>query len=183
MKPADGYSNKRVYGSGPIPCDVMIIGEAPGAEEDKTGIPFYGSAGKILNKNLKEAGLARDDVFVTNTVPFRPPDNRKPSREEFRRTSKFLVEDFHTVRPKYVLLLGSTALDFLTDLPLGVTSNRGWIDPKHSAFPLYVKTFVTYHPAYFLYNPKALPEFAEDLKEFAKVILSGPNPETVSQLN
>lgn len=181
MKLADGYSNKRVYGSGPLPCDVMIIGEAPGATEDETGIPFSGEAGKLLNRSLKEVGLSRNDVFITNCVPFRPPKNRKPNEDEFRKSSTYLVQEFHATRPKFVLLLGSTALRFLTNVEGGISKNRGWIDPQNSAFPLYVQTFATYHPAYFLYQPGELSEFEKDLKKFAEVILSSANPCEVTQ--
>lgn len=172
---AEGYSDKRIFGCGPVPCDVMLIGEAPGANEDKSGIPFYGQAGQNLNRALKEAGLSRNDVFVTNCVPFRPPKNRKPTQDEFMKVSNLLRDDLWTVKPRYIVLLGGTALSLLTDLE-GIGKNRGWISAKNHVFDS-VKTFATYHPAACLYDPTKKLDFAEDLKTFAKVILSDPNPE------
>lgn len=171
---ADGYSSKRVFGSGPIPCEVMLIGEAPGAKEDETGIPFRGQAGGILNKGLKEAGLSRNDVFVTNCVPFRPPKNRKPSRDEFMSVCNLLRDDLWTVKPRYILLLGGTSLGLLTNLE-GIGKNRGWITTDHHVFGS-VKAFATYHPAACLYDPTKKSDFTEDLKTFAKDILSDPTP-------
>lgn len=171
---AEGYSTKRVYGSGPIPCDVMIVGEAPGANEDSSGIPFSGKAGNILNKALKDAGLPRNDVFVTNCVPFRPPKNRKPTQVEFLEVLNFLRDDLWTVKPKHVVLLGSTALGLLTTKQ-GITSNRGWVAQKNHCLGS-IRVFATYHPAAALYDRSKLSEFAEDLKKFSKDILSSPVP-------
>ena len=172
MELAEGYSKKRVYGSGPVPCDVMIIGEAPGAEEDESGIPFYGKAGQILNSGLKQAGISRNDVFVTNTVPFRPPGNRNPRLGEFIKVSNLLVEDYKEVKPKFVLILGAVALSFLTNLDGGITANRGWLDPMRVAFPMNTRVFATFHPSFLNYRPDMGKEFTEDLKIFSESVLT-----------
>src|SRR5262245_9310661 len=93
---------------------VMLVGEAPGAEEEKLGRPFVGSAGRILDRALGEAGLSRSDVVISNLVRCRPPDNRTPHKDEAAACLPYLLEDIETYRPRLIVCLGGAALDGLT---------------------------------------------------------------------
>lgn len=129
-----------VPGSGPVPCSVMLIGEAPGRDEDILGKPFVGRAGKILKEALKEAGLTRDSVYITNIVKCRPPDNRQPRIDEVRACSVYLQKELEDVRPLKVILLGRTA-----------TRHFDEVTPPDSGDPIMVHS--VYHPAYALHAP------------------------------
>src|SRR5690606_40525952 len=90
-----------LMGDGPVPCDIMIVGEAPGEREEDLRTPFQGKAGKLLDSCLKKAGINRRDVYITNVVHCRPPDNRTPTREEIKACRKYLEGEFQAVKPKY----------------------------------------------------------------------------------
>lgn len=98
-----------VPGSGPIPCDVMLIGEAPGKDENILGKPFVGRAGGILKQAIEKAGYTRDSVYITNMVKCRPPDNRPPTQTEVIKCKRHLREELKSVQPKKIILLGRTA--------------------------------------------------------------------------
>jgi len=99
-----------LMGDGPAPCDYMIIGEAPGFREDEIGKPFAGKAGSLLDDLLNRVNLPREEVYITNVVKCRPPDNRTPTSGEINSCEKYLDKEFQRVDPSYVLLLGATAL-------------------------------------------------------------------------
>ena len=99
-----------LLGDGPRPADVMIVGEAPGKLEDIKGLPFVGRSGEVLDEVLEEAGFSRDNVFITNAVACRPPDNRTPKKREIDACNKWLQYQISMVKPKFVLLLGNIAL-------------------------------------------------------------------------
>src|SRR6476646_5430031 len=101
---------KLVQGYGPVPCDVMLIGEAPGAEEEQEGRPFVGKSGQLLQRALQDAGLSYEQVYITNVYKHRPPDNRTPTQEEIFEHWPMLVDELQAVQPKYILLMGATAL-------------------------------------------------------------------------
>ena len=105
--------HQTVFGEGPICSEIMIVGEAPGKEEDEQGIPFVGRAGKLLNLFLESIGVSWKSVFITNTVKCRPPDNRNPMIEEINACSNFLEKQIKIVNPKVLVLLGKVAANRL----------------------------------------------------------------------
>ncbi|KAA2279749.1 uracil-DNA glycosylase [Candidatus Nitrosocosmicus sp. SS] len=154
-----------VPGNGDIKSKVVFVGEAPGKNEDETGVPFVGSAGKILEKALREAGFDRKEVYITNVVKCRPPNNRIPNEFEIETcTSAHLKVELQVLSPKIVCILGATALKSL--LGLGhMTLYRGKIITR----PPY-RYFVTYHPAATIYNNKLKETFDSDIKRLYSLI-------------
>ncbi len=146
-----------VFADGNPQASLMIIGEAPGFNEDRLGKPFVGDAGDLLNNILKACGWTREDVYIVNTVKCRPPNNREPTEEESNNCRGFLDRQIELVKPKALLLLGSVASKAL----LGgyVSSLRGqWHEYKG------IPTLCTYHPAYLLRNPEDKPKVGQDLR-------------------
>src|SRR5262249_4304620 len=137
-----------LLGQGATPRDIMIVGEAPGEREDASGKAFVGKAGGVLMDLLSSIGLSRADVFITNAVHCRPPDNRTPSKAEIRACRHWLDVEIKKVRPKYILILGNVPLFSLTD-KTGITKARG--KPFEKDGVLY---FPTYHPAATLYDER-----------------------------
>ena len=138
-----------VFSDGKASAPIMLIGEAPGAEEDASGIPFVGRAGRLLNELLKQCGISREeDVYVCNTVKCRPPENRVPTNEEKQTCEQYLMAQINIVRPKVIILCGATsAKSFLGD-NLKISQIRGkW-------YKLFDKidTMVIFHPSYLLRN-------------------------------
>lgn len=135
-------NEKLVFGEGPENASLMIIGEAPGAEEAKSGRPFVGNSGKLLNKYLEEAEIARDKVYITNTLKIRPPKNRKPQSSEIKQAVPFLERQIRLVKPKILVCLGSTAVQAIVDPRARITELRGiWIE-KDS-----LQIMPTFHPS------------------------------------
>jgi len=156
-----------LMGRGPIPCDIMIIGEAPGFREDEIGKPFQGKAGQLLDQLLKQAGLNRDTCFITNTCRCRPPDNRTPTPQEIKACASYLELELDTVKPKYVLMLGATALKGV--LGKGkITEIHGQVIEKDGVF--YMPTF---HPAAALRDPKRREPLEADISRFSKLVKEG----------
>lgn len=156
-----------VHGYGPVPCDVMLIGEAPGAEEEQEGRPFVGKSGQLLQRALQDAGLNYEQVYITNIYKYRPPDNRTPTEEEIQSHWPILVSELQAVQPKYILLMGNTALVAF--------SGQGGIQQAHGSrvarqLPGDPFIFCTYHPAAGLYKPGLKTEFANDIRTFASVV-------------
>lgn len=153
-----------VYGDGPIPCDIMIIGEAPGADEDEQGKPFVGKSGTILNIALELADLPRESVYITNMYKLRPPGNRTPTDEELDAHRPILNQELEEVMPKYIMLLGGTALWGFAGIK-GITANRG-----RKLFPYsYPKIYSTFHPAATIYNKETMNDFLTDFTVFGKI--------------
>jgi len=142
-------SNNIVFNDGNINSPIMLIGEAPGQKEDELSKPFVGEAGSLLNKMLSAINLYRKDLYVTNVVNYRPPLNRKPDSNEIERYSEFLLEHVDIIKPKIIILLGSTAMEAFFGSSLKISKERGiWkeILIKDKTF----LTMITYHPAYLL---------------------------------
>lgn len=137
-----------VPGDGPATADVMIVGEAPGANEDATGKPFVGQAGQLLNKILSAVDLRREDVFICNVMKHRPPGNRNPTPDEVAACSPYLVRQIELIKPKVILALGTFAAQTLLATKLSIGKLRGQIHRYHG-----VPLIVTYHPAALLRNP------------------------------
>ncbi|NND37640.1 MAG: uracil-DNA glycosylase [Gammaproteobacteria bacterium] len=139
-----------VFGVGSRNADWMIIGEAPGAEEDRRGEPFVGKAGQLLNEMLRAAGFARRDVYIANILKCRPPNNRDPRPEEVAACAAYLREQVEMVAPKLILAVGRIAAQNLLHREEPVGKLRGEV---HRLDPLGVPVVVTYHPAYLLRSP------------------------------
>lgn len=137
-----------VPGTGNPDADFMIVGEAPGANEDAQGVPFVGQAGQLLTKIIEAIHLTRDDVFIANVLKHRPPGNRNPLPEEVTACSPYLVRQIELVRPKVILALGTFAAQTLLETKLTIGKLRGQIH-RYYGVPL----IVTYHPAALLRNP------------------------------
>lgn len=155
---------KAVAGSGSYKSEVIFIGEAPGRNEDLKGEPFVGAAGQILSEALEYAGLTRNNVYITNVVKCRPPNNRQPNKQEIDACSMHLCEELGIIRPKIICILGNTAFSSLLD-GNSITKNRGKIIKKNDQ--LY---FVTVHPAAAIYNPELRQILKDDLKLLAQTL-------------
>lgn len=148
-----------VFGEGNPDATLMFIGEGPGQEEDRQGKPFVGRSGQLLTKVLLQTGLQRADVFITNIVKCRPPNNRTPLPNEAAICKNLLLRNqIKIVRPKIICTLGACALQELLEKSFSISRVRG-TDLEHES-TIVVPTF---HPAYVLRNPPALKEFAQDI--------------------
>ena len=153
-----------VPGKGNFKSDVIFVGEAPGRNEDKHGEPFIGAAGKRLNLALEMAGISRDDVYITNIVKCRPPNNRVPNTDERSTCQEYLKEEISIIKPKIICVLGNTAFNSI----LGgseITKFRGKIIRKNNQ--LY---FITIHPAATIYNQKLIDVLNEDITKLFELI-------------
>jgi DNA polymerase len=116
---------KAVFGAGNADAELIFVGEAPGAEEDRQGLPFVGRAGQLLNQLLEEIGLSREEVFIANVLKSRPPGNRDPRPLEIEACQPYLLEQVRLIEPKVVCTLGNFATKLLTGSPVGITKVRG----------------------------------------------------------
>ena len=123
--PLSGTRTKVVFGAGNADADLMFVGEAPGAEEDRRGLPFVGRAGGLLNEMLAEIGMSRDDVFIANVLKCRPPGNRDPQPAEIEACRPYLLEQVELIEPRVVATLGNFATKLLSGNPTGITRVRG----------------------------------------------------------
>jgi uracil-DNA glycosylase len=137
-----------VFGVGDPDADLMVIGEAPGADEDRLGEPFVGKAGQLLNKILAAIGFRREDVYIANILKSRPPNNRDPLPDEVAGHIPFLYRQIALVRPKIILLVGRTAGTGLLNRTASLAALRGQVHDFHG-----IPVVVTYHPAALLRNP------------------------------
>lgn len=148
-----------VFGVGNKESDVMFIGEGPGADEDREGIPFVGKAGKLMNQAFLGVGISREDVYIGNIVKCRPPNNRTPLKEEATACLDYLRNQVMIIKPKIVVLLGNTALKNILGEEYGITASRGkWIEKKG------IKYLPTFHPAALLRDDSKKIDFWNDLK-------------------
>jgi len=168
MAEFDGCSLKKtamnlVFSDGNPEADVMIIGEAPGADEDRQGKPFVGQSGQLLRRIFGFIGLTLDHLYITNVLPYRPPGNRQPTPVEISMFHPFLEKHIALINPKCLILVGGTATKALLDAKEGITQLRGkWFDLPLSSGAT-VKTMVTYHPAYLLRSPLRKREVWKDM--------------------
>ena len=154
-----------VPGVGDPNADFMIVGEAPGANEDEQGEPFVGQAGQLLNKIIGAIGFTRDDVFIANVLKHRPPGNRNPLPEEVTACSPYLVRQIELIRPKVILALGTFAAQTLLDTKLTIGKLRGQVH-RYYGVPL----VVTYHPAALLRNPSWKRPTWEDVQLARRIL-------------
>ncbi len=153
-----------VFGAGNPNADIVIIGEAPGRDEDKQGVPFVGRAGKLLTELLASINFSRDEIYIANILKCRPPQNRKPLPSEEEKCEPFLKKQLEIMQPEFILALGLTAIDKLMNKKHRMADIRGSVLDYFG-----VKTFVTYHPAAILRNPNLKPAILEDFKMLKKL--------------
>ncbi len=162
-------SKNLVLGDGDINGPIMLIGETPGLEEDNSGISFGGDVGELLTKMLSAINIKKENIYLTYSINFRPPEDRKPSSQEIKRYSIFLKEHISIIDPKIVILMGSTAMEAVTGLNGKILNERGkWkeIILKNKTFPL----MITLSPSYLIRFPENKKYSWEDLKKIKQKI-------------
>jgi len=151
-----------VCGNGNPHTKLILIGEAPGQHEDEQGLPFVGKSGMLLTKTLECLGIDRKDIFITNIVKCRPPNNRKPTSEESKKYKHlFLLKEIEIIKPKVICTLGATALEGLLENPVKMGEMHG----KQVLFDKNIILIPTYHPAYILRDPRKFNEWFADLQK------------------
>ncbi len=159
---------RAVPGDGSPTARVVFVGEAPGFEEDKKGKPFVGKSGNLLMSKIKEIlSLDRSEVYITNVVRCRPPQNRTPERSEIEKCSPYLFEELEIISPQLVVALGAPAAKVLLMKDEKITELRGNFYRRSD-----YTVFVTFHPAYVLRNPNVMELFNEDFKKIAEFLRS-----------
>jgi len=159
-----------VFSDGNPNAKIMIIGEGPGANEDLEGVPFIGRTGELLDKMLSSVNLDRDNVYITNVVNYRPPENRNPTEEEIARYLPYLIKHIEIINPKILILLGSAALNAIIGSSQIISDARGkWIDKKIGKCSTSV--IASFHPAFLMRQPDQKKLSWVDLKMIRKKIL------------
>ena len=156
-------SQNLVLGDGNINSSIMLIGEAPGIEEDKSSMPFKGEIGELLNKMLLAINIKRKDIYCSYAINFRPPEDRKPTSMEVKRYSVFLKEHISIINPKIVILMGSSAMEAVTGINTKISSERGkWKEVilKNKTYPV----MITFNPSYLIRFPENKKYSWQDLK-------------------
>ena len=163
-------SKKVVLGDGNINSPIMLIGEAPGVEEDKTGLTFMSDTGALLKKMLSAINIKKESIYSTYAVNFGPPEDRKPSSIEIKRYSQFLQRHISIIRPKIIILMGSTAMESLTGLNSNISIERGkWKEViiQNTNY----NVIITFNPSYLLRVPENKKHSWEDLKKIKQKII------------
>jgi len=165
--PLQATAQNLVFADGNPEANLMIIGKAPGADEDRQGLPFVGASGQLLDRMLAAIGRDRQSVYITNILPWRPPGNRKPTPFESELCLPFLTRHIELVQPKALMLLGGTASSTLLETTTGITKLRGkWAEYKGGEFGC--PCLPTYHPAYLLRQPALKRDAWRDLLSMQK---------------
>ena len=162
-------SQNIVLGDGNINSSIMLIGEAPGIEEDKSGSTFKGEIGELLNKMLLAIGIKRQNIYCSYAINFRPPEDRKPTAQEIKRYSFFLKEHISIINPKIIILMGSSAMEAVTGINTKISSERGkWKETilKNKTYPV----MISFNPSYLIRFPENKKYSWEDLKMIKKKI-------------
>lgn len=160
-----GARTHTVFGAGSPRPALCLIGEAPGANEDRIGQPFVGEAGELLTKILAASGLSRDEVYILNTLKCRPPNNRAPTPEEILHCRPFLKAQLSVLRPGLICCLGATAAHAL----LGVSDPVGRLRGQHLEYEG-IRVVCTYHPAYLLRSPEKKRDVWHDMQQIIKLL-------------
>ena len=158
------HAKQLIFSDGISESPIMIVGEGPGQKEDEIGKPFVGDAGMLLNKMLKAINIDRKNIYITNVVNYRPPNNRKPEPAEIIRYSNFLREHISIIDPKILILMGSTAMESLFGSKIKISKERGIWKEVIINNKTYL-TMITFHPAYLLRQPDQKKYSWSDLKE------------------
>jgi len=161
-----------VFGEGNPRAELMFVGEAPGADEDATGRPFVGRAGKLLDKMIEAIGMKREQVYIANVVKSRPPENREPEREEVAACSPFLLRQIAVIKPRLIVTLGNPATRELLETRAGISRLRGTLQDYPGIDG--IKVLPTFHPAYLLRSPDKKREAWEDLKKVRAFLKGEP---------
>jgi len=157
---------KVVFGEGNPHADILFIGEAPGATEDSSGKPFVGRSGELLTKMIENVlQISRSDVYITNIVKCRPPNNQVPTPTQAHTCQPYLLKQIELIKPKLIVTLGATAYHYLTGDETGITKIRGTLHEQNG-----YTLIPTYHPSYLLRNPTAKKEVFEDLLKVKDLI-------------
>jgi len=164
-----------VFGQGNIEADVMFVGEAPGEEEDKTGLAFVGKAGKLLTQIIQSIGLNRQAVYICNVIKCRPPGNRNPVNDEISSCLPILFKQIELVKPKLIVSLGNVATKNLVKDAVGIMKMRGKKE-KFNGIPL----IPTFHPSYLLRNPSALSLVWSDMRKVRQMLFQDPSISSLS---
>ena len=168
---------KAVFGAGNADAELMFVGEAPGAEEDRQGLPFVGRAGQLLNQLLEEIGLSREEVFIANVLKSRPPGNRDPQPLEIEACKPYLFEQVRLIEPKVVCTLGNFATKLLSGSPTGITRVRG-TPQVHELGGRTVFLLPLFHPAAALRTPAVKETLRADFATIPE-LLARPAPAPV----
>jgi uracil-DNA glycosylase len=177
--PLAATRTKVVFGSGNADADLMFVGEAPGAEEDRQGLPFVGRAGALLTELLEGIGMSREDVFIANVLKCRPPGNRDPQPDEIESCSPYLHKQVELIQPKVVGTLGNFATKLLTGSRTGITKVRGTTQ-VHVLGGRAVYLMPLLHPAAALRTPSLVETLREDFAKFPE-LLATPSPQEVAE--
>ena len=163
-------SKKIVLGDGNINSPIMLVGEAPGVEEDIAGFTFLGDVGNLLKKMLNAINIKKENIYSTYAVNFRPPEDRKPTPKEIKRYSQFLQKQIAIIKPKLIVLMGSTAMESLTGLNSKISIERGkWkeVIVQNTTYNI----IITFNPSYLLRVPENKKYSWEDLKKIKQKII------------
>jgi len=172
-----------VFGSGNANAELMFIGEAPGANEDRMGLPFVGQAGKLLDKLLAEIGLNRQDVFIANTLKCRPPDNRDPHPNEIEACQDYLRRQVELIEPSVICSLGNFATKLLRADSTGISRLHGREELRLIGSRA-VRLYPLYHPAAALYTPTTLETLRADFRRIPELLARGTpvQPEPLKEI-
>lgn len=158
-----------VFGTGPADAEIMLLGEGPGFMEDRSGVPFVGAAGKNLDALLQTAGLKRDNVYITNVLLCRPPQNRDPLPDEIEACKRFLEGHISVIKPKLIITLGRIAAGVLLSRYVTMGREHGTL-LDHTYAGTDFKLYLTYHPAAALYGAEAKQRLQADFKKLGQLV-------------
>jgi DNA polymerase len=165
-----------VFGAGNADADLMFIGEAPGANEDRVGLPFVGQAGKLLDKLLVEIGLERKSVWICNVLKCRPPDNRDPLPNEIESCQSYLASQIELIEPVVICTLGNFSTKLLRGDTTGISRLHGQ-EERRIIGPRAVRLYPLFHPAAALYTPSMLETLRADFQRLPELLALGPPPQ------
>jgi DNA polymerase len=165
-----------VFGAGNADADLMFVGEAPGANEDRLGLPFVGQAGKLLDKLLGEIGMDRKDVWICNVLKCRPPGNRDPHPKEIESCQDYLHRQIELIEPVMICTLGNFSTKLLRADSIGISRLHGQEEVRVIG-PRAVRLYPLYHPAAALYTPSTLETLRADFQRIPEVLALGPPPQ------
>jgi uracil-DNA glycosylase family 4 len=179
--PLSETRNKAVFGAGDADADLMFVGEAPGAEEDRQGLPFVGRAGQLLGELLEGIGMSRKSVFIANVLKSRPPGNRDPQPLEIESCRPYLFEQVRLIEPRVVCTLGNFATKLLSGSPAGITKVRG-TPQVHELGGRTVFLLPLFHPAAALRTPAVKETLRGDFERLPE-LLAGPLPASTAEID
>lgn len=160
-----------VFCDGNPKAEVMLVGEAPGADEDAQGLPFVGQSGQLLNKIFQAIGLDRSNLYIANILPWRPPGNRTPTNEEIAMCQPFIEQHIQLIKPKLLVFLGGISSKTLLKTTEGITKLRGRFHEYKTHQGECIPAFATYHPAYLLRSPGQKAQVWHDVLKIKQYLL------------